>query len=249
MSKKKLFNIPAEQGGSKGFDGHIVHCINPGNRIPLKVPDEGLSNIALHIPVCFEDIPHITERSRDSQIKYLKENLKETEGMDIYISINGEPLSEKWTKEVYDIAAGCSKVKEVFKRNNTGYQWGGYYDMYKKYRDEYDWFATLEVDYGFKPNWRSYASPCRKLGHLGLELCDGRNRPAKYQRLHTEGGMHLCVRDLLDKIDKKFGCFTESTGSDHEIDGILLGEIGFCQKIIAVGSVLNPVPMMCFRRY
>ena len=63
---------------------------------------------------------------------------------------------------------------------------------------------------------------------------------------HTRGGFHFCRKSLLEKIDKQFGCFTEAKGCDLMIDGILHGEIGFCQKIEATGTGLHPIDDICY---
>jgi len=36
-------------------------------------------------------------------------------------------------------------------------------------------------------------------------------------------------------MDSIFGCFTNATGCDYYIDGVLSGEVGFCQKATALG--------------
>jgi len=63
---------------------------------------------------------------------------------------------------------------------------------------------------------------------------------------HTRGGFHLCSRPLLQAIRNKFKCFTGSKGCDPTYDGIILGEIGFCTKIQAVGYPLNPIDGICW---
>ncbi len=43
----------------------------------------------------------------------------------------------------------------------------------------------------------------------------------------------------MSKLDKAFGCFTFSLGCNHKVDGIIQGEIAFCQKIKAFGYVIR----------
>jgi len=74
---------------------------------------------------------------------------------------------------------------------------------------------------------------------------DGYNKiisPAVNDLCHTRGGFYFCRRDMLEKMDNAYGCFTHSIGNDAEFDGILLGEVGFAQKTTALGYGLYKEP-------
>ena len=65
----------------------------------------------------------------------------------------------------------------------------------------------------------------------------------RYHKAHTRGGFHLCSRVLLLEIEKKYNGFTSAKGCDYQLDGIIKGEIGFCQKILGVGYNLITAPV------
>ena len=214
-----------------------------------------MDSVALHIPVCFENIPKITDTRRVLEIECLKKRVKEIK-VPMYISINGE-CDQRWIDRVYRIAAQPGTfVKEVFHRKNIGYQWGGFYDMFKKLTfEDNHWthFATLEVDCSLRPDW---LEKCLKPDQQHIGMVPYRRKisplhfPANWKYSvredHTRGGFHFCRKVLLEKIDKRFGCFTHAKGSDLVIDGILHGEVGFCSKIDAVGAALHAVGDVCY---
>ncbi len=187
--------------------------------------------------------------------------------LDLVISINGfittptfikyfRSLDKKWlTPSVY-----C----QVFQRSNTGFHWGGFHDVWMRYKDvECHWFATMESDHKFKPkNWFDKVVPImnerKEIGsfgkHQNLKYVepykafgykipnhmwrDNNGTPRKMRRcdtIHSCGAFHFCRREVLKKIDDLFGCFTFSMGCNHKVDGIVLGEVGFCDKIKVLG--------------
>jgi hypothetical protein len=216
-----------------------------------------MDSIALHIPVCFENIPKITDGKRGREIANLRTLVREIK-VPMYISINGE-CDQIWIDRVYHaVVWPGTYVKEVFHRENIGYQWGGYYDMFKmltKFDNDWTHFATLEVDCFLQPGWlekcldagQQHVGMPPYLDHMGrLKWPKHWEKKFSTAKEHTRGGFHFCTKKLLEKIDKKFGCFTYAEGSDLVIDGVCHGEIGFCQKIVAVGSGLHPVDNVCF---
>jgi hypothetical protein len=233
VGSKKNAHLSGPLGGNAGGPP------NPG----------GMRNTGLHIPVCFEDVPRYTDRKRESQIEHLKYNLvnnmnmPDGTSMSIHISINGES-DEHWINEVNNLAEQYN-AKEVFHRPNIGYQWGGYYDLFKKHEFTYDWFATLEVDCFLIKEWLHYASPTKRLHHIGMiPYKENAGRmPPEYQKPHTRGGFHMCSKWLLQRIDKKYKCFSDAKTSDY-FENILKGEIGFCQKVLDCGYALNALPII-----
>jgi hypothetical protein len=63
-------------------------------------------------------------------------------------------------------------------------------------------------------------------------------KPTKEMTQHTRGGFYFCCDTLLRRMDEVYGNFTFSMGCNHEYDGIILGEVGFCHKITALGYKL-----------
>ncbi len=238
MGSKKLFNIPANQGG-------IGNIITPGLVQSIDFQPTGL-----HIPVCF--VEKTSPQKREHEINCLEKSLKSIPNLDFYISINGKSINDYYDKRVY--ALGKKYDAEIFHRDNIGYQWGGYYEFYKAHEFEYNWFGTLEADAYIVPDWRRRVSPSRKLHHCGMaplknNLDDDRlykfNVPE--HEAHTCGGFHLCSHKLLKAIDQKFHRFTDATGDHYMQDGILYGEVGFCSKILELGYALNPVDDLAFK--
>lgn len=234
MGSKKLLYMPVSEGGY----GFKIGSLDPMPAFP-----EMLNATCLHIPVCFES--HIPGFKINQEISNLEENLKSIQTMTIYVSINGN-ASDKYVEKVTNLT---KKYKaNVFRRPNTGFQWGGYFDVFTKYEFTYNWFATLEVDCRLNPKWREIAWPTRHLHHIGMHPFKtyGLDAHLLKDQTHTRGGFHLCSRPLLQAVRDKFNCFTESKGCNPLHDGIILGEIGFCTKILAAGYPLNPIENICW---
>ena len=207
--------------------------------------------IILHIPVCFDKIERITDKRRDFEISCLEQNLQSlTESpAKIYVSINGHAKSKYLDKtiELCKLHGNC----EHFRRENTGYQWGGYFDVWKKTKSEAaEYWGTLEVDNIVCSNWWHKLGNFQHVGKPPIRNDIGRLRWPERWKLndraerHTSGGYHFCKHGLLTKIEKQFNCFTNSAGNNHLIDGILLGEVGFCTKVITVGEKLHEVNIL-----
>jgi len=208
--------------------------------------------IIFHLPVCFDDIPRITGARRQFEVDCLEFNLERMQSADVEVyvsvSINGSYTSE-YVEQVYSLVDKYDNV-EYFHRANTGYQWGGYYDVWKRTKHfDVDKFGTMEIDHCLYKDWY------KKLGrhHTGMPPWKNHMEPVQFppdwrgnRRMeHTQGPLHICSRELLTALDKNYGCFTNSAGCDHEIDGIVHGEVTFCGKIIECGYKLNPVERIC----
>ena len=155
--------------------------------------------------------------------------------LDIYVSVNGD-IPPNYLMELEDIERDNNIT--VFHRDNIGFQWGGFYDVWQRTKGQYDWYVTLEVDCVFLEHWFDKCSSTANNGYVGAPPLKRRHRldyPKDWKlsknQWHTNGAFDFCSNDLLKKIDKEFGCFTHATGSNHALDGILHGEIGFSQKV------------------
>ena len=129
-----------------------------------------MDSIALHIPVCFENISKISNSRRLMEIENLRKLVREIK-VPMFISINGD-CDQIWIDKVYRaVAWPGSYVKEVFHRENIGYQWGGFYDMFKMLTSNYDnhWthMATLEVDCFLQPDWLEKCLDA-EYSHIGM---------------------------------------------------------------------------------
>jgi len=154
----------------------------------------------------------------------------------------------------------------TFQRPNIGYQWGGLYDIWLRYKDiNCGWFGSLEHDHYFRHSeWFDIA-----MNHMGRQPLNVKNigmnqtsksfNPYEYcgkkipkeawkdknneviegiredDLIHSSGGGYFCHRDLLRDMENAYGCFTFSIDNDYIFDGIVLGEVGFCQKIKSLG--------------
>lgn len=151
----------------------------------------------------------------------------------------------------------------VFQRANFGWQWAAFYDVWQKYKDVIcDKYFTLESDvYVTKNKWfdslagRAASSNVGFVGQIPINYIDPLNFHGKYSKTawmwrdendlpftpsreqtgHTRGGAYFCKKELLQKMDDVYGCFTHALGKDLYIDGIMSGEIGFSQKTTSLG--------------
>ena len=162
-----------------------------------------------------------------------------------------------------DIGHGIKVI--VFQRPNFGWQWSAFYDVWLKYKNiGCDKFFTLESDVYVNINkWfdslsqRIETSNSGFVGQIPINTIDPETfhtysnvkrlwrdvgdvpfSPSKRQTEHTRGGAFFCKRELLQKMENAFGCFSHAMGKDLYIDGILSGEIGFSQKAKALGYEL-----------
>ena len=254
----------------------------------LVVKPEININCVLHIAVHLE--PHKRDSDSDGDkedfitarraIKYISEqvisNIQKFK-LHLVISINGNIENEKYIKYFNEINGKWLSEKvfcKVFQRPNFGYQWGGFHDVWMRYKEtKCDWYVTLESDHRFYhdpwfdlivkelnkagPNFLDYGKhqnprtlqPKKMLG-VDIPARQWRNKdnsikqkPRSDDIIHTCGALHFCKRQLLEEMDNAFGCFTYSMGCNHTIDGIIQGEIAFCQKTAALGRKILSAPI------
>lgn len=154
---------------------------------------------------------------------------------------------------------------KIFQRPNFGWQWGSMYDVWLAYKDtKTQWFFTSECDLKMtKEYWFDYLRPFfdrGKVGHVGMfcrekiiglegaygsvdkiptRLWRTASNEIKEMRtsdtLHTNGEWYLFHRNVLRDMEETFGCFSYSMGVDRCMDGVLMGEVGICQKELVLG--------------
>jgi len=257
----------------------------------LPVDPKTKINCILHIAAHLESSNRDSDSAGDKEdfitvrraIKYISEQvISKIPGFKLHliISINGNIDNEKYIKYFDEINGTWLSEKvccKVFQRPNFGYHWGGFYDVWTRYKEtKCDWYVTLESDYRFYhdpwfdlvvkelnkagPNFLDYGKhqnprtlqPKKTLG-VDIPARQWRNKnnsikqkPTSDDLIHTCGALHFCKRQLLEEMDNAFGCFTYSMGCNHTIDGIIQGEVAFCQKIGALGYKIlsKPIPDM-----
>ena len=204
-------------------------------------------------------------KSLKFNLEYFKENPIGFNGI-LVISVNGfiDDIYKneiKWLDQNVVNKQWGDWTTTIFQRPNWGYQWGGFYDTWLKYKDiDCTRYATLECDCYLHGEW--FKKGMRMLadhpdfGFVGMAPDKNVRKNLRVQyhfsdRLwekhsgykHTRGGFYLCRKRLLEAIDKEYGCFTLSMGANQDLDGIACGEIGFSSKTRHLGfkySVLNP---------
>ena len=154
---------------------------------------------------------------------------------------------------------------KVFQRPNYGYHWAGLHDVWMRYKDtKCKWYVSMECDHRFMyDDWFDKVTEILKsnasIGGFGKAQNNRMIQPKKIMSVdvpitvwrngdgsifhnvsknhlnHTCGALHFCKREVLEKMDKAFGCFTHSMTINHTVDGIIQGEIAFCQKMKALG--------------
>ena len=216
--------------------------------------------------------------------------------IDIIISVNGhieEPEYIDYLRDINGKSNGCYHIT-IFQRQNIGFQWGGFHDVWLRYKDvECNWYATMEGDCALSEYWFDIASKSieynTEIGfngqpnttkngnliprgvHCDQNAIDVKNfydasdriqRPIpigvfrdqdngfyRYHSMintcHTRGGFYFCKKEMLENIDDTYGCFTHSMGCNHSFDGIILGEVCFCQKITTLGWKWTTSPNVC----
>ena len=238
-------------------------------------------NVVLHIPIQL-NIKGGPKSHRNSDIDCLEKNLilfGQHKGFtgDLVISVNGFIDNEfipdvKYLETINNTQIGPFNVI-VFQRPNFGYQWGGFYDVWQKYKDsEIAYYITLECDCYLTRDWYKICieniknngfvgmPPKRDMGgrtdmyfftsRIWRNGADKKlNKPgADYRKVmtHTRGGFYFCQRSALEKLDKIYGCFTDSMGCDSSIDGVAMGEIGFASKIGQIGMTFKDYENIVF---
>lgn len=249
-----------------------------------------ISDCVLHMAVCFEprkthaNFEHCVMNGRNlAELDHLKFNidrfnLTEIKNSsnpnwqgDLIISINGfihdgETLNYLRSIDGSDLKSGL-KVK-IFQRPNVGYQWGGFYDVWQRYKDATcQYYVSFEEDCFFSTGWFDRLVkevqpdnigcvgqlPCNKVRQIGIWnhvpaifIRDGSNRhitlPIHIKNSeHTRGAFYFCKKSCLERLDTTFACFTHAMSNNHQIDGVFAGEIGFSQKLAACGYELKAI--------
>lgn len=97
--------------------------------------------------------------------------------LDLVISINGHVNVKEYIsylKSIDKTVVGNNVNITIFQRPNFGYQWGGFYDVWNRYKMiNCDWFVTLEADVYFNDNtWFDYCmnriANKKEIGFLGM---------------------------------------------------------------------------------
>jgi hypothetical protein len=235
---------------------------------PLKEPEINYGvNIVLHIPIQMNSRGAMKVHRQKSDIDALHSNLDRfrEQGNDKYkgelvISINGFIDDNKEQKDKLKWLNECVQDKNIgnwhitiFQRPNYGYQWGGFYDVWIKYKIlECPYYATLECDQQLTKDWYEECDRIMREhpGHGFVGQAPDKNlvkRLRQQYRLterlwvnhstmqHSRGGFYFCRKELLEAIDKKYGHFTFSMGCDNSIDGVACGEIAFSSKTRHLG--------------
>jgi hypothetical protein len=264
-SQRQMFDATYKGGDYDFLDSvRIFRPLKPSGKKP------GV-NVVLHIPIQM-NIKGCSKSKRDSDIDCLEKNLillEQHAGFagDLIISVNGFIDNEfipdvKWLETINNTQIGPFNVI-VFQRPNFGYQWGGFYDIWQKYKNSgIEFFATLECDCCLLSGWYEKCigniknhgfvgmPPKRDLGANQMYFFTGRiwrnsgdkalglgksGTVDKTVMTHTRGGFYFCHRSMLERIDEAYGCFTESMGCDPAVDGVAMGEIGFASKAGQLG--------------
>ncbi len=171
----------------------------------------------------------------------------------------------KWLNSINEQWLNNKIYCKVFQRPNFGYHWAGLHDIWLRYKDTgCQWYASLECDHVFMVNdWFDRVTKIMindpKIGlfgkyqrerttepdfPIGVKVPknlwrngDGTimKKPRSDDLIHTCGAFCMIRRNVLERMDKSFGCFTFAMGINHTVDGCLYGEIGICQKTTALG--------------
>lgn len=147
---------------------------------PLHIPNVEATDCILHISSYLEE-------SSEREFNVLRENVGLLSSqvifpeydyrIDLILSINGHVEKPKYIKYLKSIDG--SKINSgvyvtVFQRQNMGFQWGGFHDVWLRYKDvKCDWFATMEADcYFLREDWLAYLTGTMKeqpptIGYFG----------------------------------------------------------------------------------
>lgn len=276
--KRHLLNGDTAEFDARHFDplfppptGHTVDCV-------------------LHMSVCFEPrrthvlFQHCVMANRHViELKYLRFNIERFDLTeiknsdnpnwkgDLIISINGFIYNEEvvdYLRSIDGKTLRSGLTVKIFQRPNVGYQWGGFYDVWQKYKTaNCEYYASFEEDCFFFDKWFDrlvIAVRPDNIGCIGQLPCkivdqthirdmmplvfvrDGSNRRLeapihKELSRHTRGAFYFCKKSCLERLDGTFACFTHAMSNVHQIDGVYAGEVGFSQKIAACGYELKAV--------
>ena len=178
-----------------------------------------------------------------------------------------------WFKSINDTWLNNKIYCKVFQRPNFGYHWAGLHDVWMRYKEtNCQWYASLECDHVFMVDaWFDQVTKVMKhtpkIGLFGkyqrettvepgfpigvqVPANTWRNgngtvkeKPNSGDLIHTCGAFCMLKREVLEKMDAAFGCFTFAMGINHTVDGCIYGEIGICQKVTALGYSIKGKPI------
>jgi len=128
---------------------------------PLHIPKIKKSDCVFHYCVYLQrGVDNRVSSTAGWHFKCIKENIKifsklpptkrDNFRMDLVISINGH-LEEKeyidYFKKIDGTVINKCIYITVFQRQNIGYQWGGFHDVWMRYKDiDCNWYVTMETD-------------------------------------------------------------------------------------------------------
>lgn len=130
---------------------------------PLHIPNIKTTNCVLHISSYLQG-------NNEREFNVLKENINllssqtissSSYRIDLILSINGHINNPKhigYLKSINKSKINSGIYVIIFQRPNTGFQWGGFHDVWMRYKDiKCNWFATIEADcYFLRSDWLDY---------------------------------------------------------------------------------------------
>lgn len=131
---------------------------------PLSIPTIEMTDCVLHI--C-----SYLEQDNNREFDVLQKNIdllssqtisvKPDYRVDLIISINGHidnPDYIDYFRRIDGIKINSGVYVQIFQRQNIGFQWGGFHDVWMRYKDiKCNWFVTLEADCFFlRTDWLDY---------------------------------------------------------------------------------------------
>ena len=245
---------------------------------PLHIPKINKTDCVLHISSFLQESKEKSDRREGDSprdfncIKSLigeisNQRISNREGfrLDAVISINGHVENQEYIdylKSINGTVIGNNVHITIFQRPNVGWQWGGFHDVWMRYKDiDCNWYATMEGDVFFSNDtWFDYfvnknkilhGQNSRKFNTIDPKEYNGPIPPEVWRdennnvlnasvndTAHTRGGFYICQKSFLQHMDNVYGCFTHAMGCNMWFDAIILGEVAFCQKATALGYEL-----------
>jgi len=152
-----------------------------------------------------KQIEHLTKYKHNlSQITFIVANSEEQEGY------------TRFLEDLPDKIQGAS-VK-LHRRENRGWSYGSYSDVYGIYRNQFEYYIFLEDDYvvctdDFDQEMIYMMSEYKKCGYL----CSGRYMASDWWASSISNG--IATEPALDAIWKKFGCIPHGNVQQGTTDG------------------------------
>jgi len=117
--------------------------------------------------------------------------------IDVVISVNGHIEEQEYIdylKSINGKSNGCYHIT-VFQRQNIGFQWGGFHDVWLRYKNiKCNWYATMEGDCILIEYWFDIAS--RNIKHKKQIGFNGQQNNIKYGHLVPKGV--YCDQNAID---------------------------------------------------